>query len=166
MQGSIELQVNLPLDYPGVKPEVYASSSFLDRTQQTRLNEALTKFVDLQEIGEPCIYSLVDWIQDNLGIYLKESKKNAEKENSLKKKLVKEKDLTFKRYWVYSHHIYSNLKRKDIADEARENCLSGFCLAGKPGIICVEGAMDDCEYWWQKVIIYVISHKIFQRTNS
>ena len=141
----------LPHDYPQVSPEFYARSSSLDRIHQTKLNEALTKFVKDQELGEPSIYSLITWIQDNLEGYLKRSKQNVNKENALKKKRIEQKHSTFTRYWIYSHHIYSNLKRKDITNEARENNLSGFCLAGKPGIICVEGALEDCEYWWQKV---------------
>ncbi|XP_076653293.1 RWD domain-containing protein 2A isoform X2 [Halictus rubicundus] len=28
---------------------------------------------------------------------------------------------------------------------------NGFSMAGKPGVICVEGAYEDCEYYWQKI---------------
>ena len=47
-------------------------------------------------------------------------------------------DDQFARYWIYSHHIYSKIKRKDMLDMAREYDVTGFCLPGKPGIICIE----------------------------
>ncbi|XP_043267375.1 RWD domain-containing protein 2B [Venturia canescens] len=151
-EGSAELQVNLPFKYPEERPEIYVRSSCLDRIQQTRMNEDLKTFVDLQEIDEPCIYSLVTWTQDYFEGYVRNSQKRLKKNNGLTKKTEENRKMPiFARYWIYSHHIYSNLKRKDIADEAKENSLTGFCLAGKPGIICVEGAKDDCEYWWQKI---------------
>ena len=42
------------------------------------------------------------------------------------------------RYWVYSHHIYSKVKRKDLQGLSSDLCLTGFVLPGKPGVICVE----------------------------
>ena len=42
------------------------------------------------------------------------------------------------RYWIYSHHIYSKIKRRNILDMSREYDVTGFCQPGKPGIICVE----------------------------
>ena len=48
-------------------------------------------------------------------------------------------ELTFCRLWLYMHHIYSKTKRRDILDLAGQLNLTGFCLPGKPGIVCVEG---------------------------
>ena len=42
------------------------------------------------------------------------------------------------RYWVYSHHIYSKVKRKDLQGLASDLRLTGFVLPGKPGVIAVE----------------------------
>jgi hypothetical protein len=44
----------------------------------------------------------------------------------------------FSRYWIHSHHIYSKAKRRDLLALAQQYRLTGFCLPGKPGIICVE----------------------------
>ncbi|CAH2207867.1 jg24967 [Pararge aegeria aegeria] len=32
---------------------------------------------------------------------------------------------------------------------AKEYNLTGFCLPGKPGIICVEGTESECNEWWK-----------------
>ncbi|XP_077302744.1 RWD domain-containing protein 2B isoform X2 [Arctopsyche grandis] len=60
-------------------------------------------------------------------------------------------DKTYSRFWIYSHHIYSKTKRKDMLSLADEYRVTGFMLSGKPGIVCVEGDKDDCEHWWADV---------------
>lgn len=137
------------MEYPNTDPDVYVRSDRLDRNEQLKLNKALLKFMETQEKGEPVIYSIISWLQEAAENYLVEKishKKNSKPEN--------EKVKEFARYWVYSHHIYSKVKRREILDLAKECNLTGFCLAGKPGIICIEGDVEDCDYWWLKVRIF------------
>lgn len=59
------------------------------------------------------------------------------------------------------------VKRKDILDLSREFDLTGFCLPGKPGIICVEGMSRNTDDWWQKVsCILLLFLVIFQLLQS
>lgn len=37
------------------------------------------------------------------------------------------------RFWIYSHHIKSSIKRKLIVDLCKQLNLNGFMLIGKPG---------------------------------
>ncbi|XP_012224339.1 RWD domain-containing protein 2A [Linepithema humile] len=149
---NIELLVNLPTNYPKEQPEVYARSSRLDRTQQCLLNKELSIIVKTQEAGEPCIYTLISWLQDNAETYLKASTSNQAVGNDMSKNdTTDQTPVVFSRYWIYSHHIYSKFKRRDVANLAKENSITGFCLAGKPGIICMEGTLEDCDYCWQKI---------------
>lgn len=150
--GSIELLISLSSNYPKEKPEVYARSSFLSRTQQLLINQTLSDILEHQEENEPCIQVLILWLQDNGENFLTKSNKNLNKELITKNKNKNQKKSTsFTRFWIYSHHIYSKYKRKKIVDLAEENSLTGFCLAGKPGVICIEGAFEDCDYCWQKI---------------
>lgn len=152
---NIELLVNLPTNYPQEQPDVYARSSHLDRIQQCLLNKELSSILKAQEVGEPCIYTLISWLQDNAETYFEASAYNqaikcndtSKKENETETQTA----VTFSRYWIYSHHIYSKFKRRDVANLAKENSITGFCLAGKPGIICMEGNLEDCDYCWQKI---------------
>ncbi|XP_020292043.1 RWD domain-containing protein 2A [Pseudomyrmex gracilis] len=148
---SIELLVNLPTNYPKEHPEVYARSARLDRTQQCLLNQELSAIVKLQETEEPCVYTLISWLQDNAEIYLNAVNQSVKCKDSNKTDTRDQDTVIFSRYWIYSHHIYSKFKRRDVANLAKENSLTGFCLAGKPGIICMEGTLEDCEYCWQKI---------------
>ncbi|XP_017763638.1 PREDICTED: RWD domain-containing protein 2A [Eufriesea mexicana] len=150
--GSIELLISLPSSYPKEKPEIYARSSFLNRTQQLLLNQALNNILVHQEQNEPCIYTLIIWLQDNGEDYLVASNRIQDRKlNNRNKNKDQGKPTNFSRYWIYSHHIYSKIKRKKIIDLAEENSITGFCLIGKPGIICMEGAFEDCDYCWLKI---------------
>ncbi|XP_076653292.1 RWD domain-containing protein 2A isoform X1 [Halictus rubicundus] len=149
--GNIELLVSLSINYPREKPAVYAKSSLLHRTQQLLLNQALSDIVERQEENEPCIYILISWLQDNGEDYIAASNTIQGKESNGRCSNEQQKSTTFARYWIYSHHIYSKFKRKEVVNLAKENSLTGFSMAGKPGVICVEGAYEDCEYYWQKI---------------
>ncbi|XP_031830313.1 RWD domain-containing protein 2A isoform X1 [Nomia melanderi] len=149
--GTIELLVSLSNNYPKEKPEVYARSSLLHRTQQLLLNQALCDIVDHQEEGEPYIYTLISWLQDKGEDYIIASNAIQRKESNNGCKNEEQKSIIFARYWIYSHHIYNKFKRQEVINLAKENSLTGFSMAGKPGVICVEGAYEDCEYYWQKI---------------
>lgn len=146
--------MSLPTNYPQEQPEVYARASNLDRVQQCLLNKELSVIIKAQEPGEPCIYTLISWLQDNVEAYLKASTCNQEtnRNDSYKNNIRDQTNAVFSRYWIYSHHIYSKFKRRDVAELTKENSITGFCLAGKPGIICMEGTLEDCDYCWQRVI--------------
>lgn len=138
-----ELYVNLSYDYPNVTPKLFVRNHKLNRIQHTDINKNLNEFITAMERGEPCIFSAISWLQDNANNYLDVlvAPTGEDSNNSKNKKLV--------RYWIYSHHIYSKTKRREIIDLANHLKLSGFTLPGRPGIICIEGAHSDCEEWWQ-----------------
>lgn len=46
------------------------------------------------------------------------------------------------RQWLWSHHIYGKKKRRSMLEWCSELRLRGACLAGKPGLIVVEGDTD------------------------
>ncbi|XP_012268251.2 RWD domain-containing protein 2A isoform X1 [Athalia rosae] len=148
-KGNCQLYVTLPADYPTIKPEVYARSELFNRLEQSNFNKSLSHVAVSQENGQPCIYFLISWVQDNIEKYVNSS--NIKKNQKTPDNLEKEINLSFSRYWIYSHHIYSKIKRKEIIEIAKENNVTGFCLAGKPGIVCIEGDSRECEDWWQRI---------------
>jgi len=38
--------------------------------------------------------------------------------------------------------------KENILDLANDYNLTGFCMAGKPGIVCLEGILEVCEEVW------------------
>ena len=62
---------------------------------------------------------------------------------------------------IYSHHIISKIKRRDIRDLAKQYNLTGYVKIGWPGIIIVEGLENDCiafydvirRWAWQYLVV-------------
>ena len=77
LQLFLELFISLSSNYPKEKPEVYARSSFLSRTQQLLLNQSLSDILEHQEENEPCIQVLIMWLQDNGENFLIKSNKKS-----------------------------------------------------------------------------------------
>ncbi|NXD81327.1 RWD2A protein, partial [Halcyon senegalensis] len=142
----VELQVRLPHMYPHVAPQLFARSDALHRQQQSQLNTGLASHISSLASGEMCIYEAVQWVKDNSLPYLENSKTSSE--SASEEAVVKE---TLHRMWIYSHHIYRQELRKKIFDSAKKLNLTGFCLTGKPGVICVEGLQENCEEFWRVI---------------
>ncbi|XP_022920182.1 RWD domain-containing protein 2A [Onthophagus taurus] len=138
-----ELCINLPHEYPEIEPDVFVRNNKINRILHTKLNKDLNEYLS-KCVGEPCIFNAVSWLQEEGLNYFEEEEKVEEKEIKIREdKLI--------RYWIYSHHIYSKTKRKEILNLANDLGITGFCMAGKPGVICVEGFKGDCDEWWSRI---------------
>ncbi|XP_069707032.1 RWD domain-containing protein 2A [Phaenicophaeus curvirostris] len=142
----VELQVLLPHMYPHIAPQLFARSNTLHRQQQLQLNTGLASYISSLNSGELCIYEAVQWVKENTLPYLEDDKISSG--IAAKEVVVKE---TLHRMWIYSHHIYRQELRKKIFDCAKKLNLTGFCLTGKPGVICVEGLRENCEEFWRVI---------------
>ncbi|XP_053316060.1 RWD domain-containing protein 2A [Spea bombifrons] len=140
-----QMHVVLPHNYPETEPQLFVRSSALDRQQQNILNKCLGSYINSSDRGELCITNAVQWLQDNISSYVQTTKTEVESEK------MKTATDTFHRMWIYSHHIYRQELRKKILDCAKRLHLTGFCLTGKPGVICVEGVKDHCEEFWRDI---------------
>ncbi|XP_044865594.1 RWD domain-containing protein 2A isoform X2 [Mauremys mutica] len=142
----VDLHVSLPHSYPHSAPQLFARSNALDRQNQLQLNKHLTSHISSLDLGELCVCAAVQWVRDNSASYFQNS--NVSFETAPKEKAVK---IIFHRMWIYSHHIYRQELKKKIFDCAKQLNLTGFCLTGKPGIICVEGLKENCEEFWHVI---------------
>uniref|UniRef100_A0A8D8ZPI5 RWD domain-containing protein 2A n=1 Tax=Cacopsylla melanoneura TaxID=428564 RepID=A0A8D8ZPI5_9HEMI len=146
----LSICIHLPHGYPCTEPEVFVRSDQLNRKQETDFNSELNKMVVDHERNVICLYTVIDWIQDQIDRFCTEdTNKKTSDQQSTPKDLKKYE--TFTRYWIYSHHIYSKIKRKTMLDLSADLNITGFVLPGKPGIICIEGTSLDCEDWWYRI---------------
>lgn len=134
--------LSVSCSYPDTQPDVYVSSNELSRRSQDDLNSELKQFMTTSHSpGEVRLLSIVEWIRDNAGGFfpippsLSGAEPDPDKDNS--------PGLCFCRMWLYMHHIYSKTKRRNILAHADEFQLTGFCLPGKPGVVCVEGTLQN-----------------------
>jgi hypothetical protein len=132
--------------YPSVEQaEVYLKTDSSGREFQAELNRQLAEHLDTTLCGgELAVGVAVAWVQEREEVFTKYS-------DSLPSKASKSSNkdlLSFTRLWIYSHHIYSKTKRRDILGLASDHSLCGFSMPGKPGVICLEGYTRDCNEAW------------------
>lgn len=141
----LEVCVNLPSLYPKEEPDIYVRCNQLNRQQEKSLNSALSDFIKNCYQGDVCLYTAISWLQENIEIFtiktVNEDKQHEDQQAQHK----------FVRHWIFTHHIYNKKKRDDIIKKAKELKLNGFCVPGKPGVICVEGMDNDCNLWWKDI---------------
>lgn len=117
---------------------MYASANELKRSSQDELNSDLNVYIITLPPGEACLLQIVEWIRDNSATYFPVPCKNKPHPEP---NLDTSADSHFCRMWLYMHHIYSKTKRRNILSLSNELELTGFCLPGKPGVVCVEGTV-------------------------
>lgn len=138
-----------PSDYPNVLPEIAIRCPDLSRTQQAQLHSDLNTYLMDNCPGEVCMLSVVDWVRENAQLYIVKSSSTSLA--TMKESQSPQTKETFTRLWIYSHHIYNKIKRKNILEWSKELELTGFSMPGKPGIVCVEGPRTACEEFWARV---------------
>ncbi len=148
-QGKLEISCEYPLEYPQVSPNVFVRCDQMSRSSQKQFNDCVQEFVKTLECGELCINSVISWIQEHAEEY-KGTDDDKGTVDHLEPK-VKVKFTGVSRLWIYSHHIYRKELLRKIPESAKELDLTGFCLPGKPGIICVEGFKENCDEYWQRL---------------
>lgn len=142
----VQLNVQLNKSYPSSsRPDLFARSDGFDRLSQLQFNTALAKELDVLEQGDLVIGQIISWIQENASEFFVQCKKENIKQDCDK---TSEEDLLFTRLWIYSHHIYSKIKRRNILDLEKDFNLTGFSMPGKPGVICLEGSKRNTTEAW------------------
>ncbi|XP_035696967.1 RWD domain-containing protein 2A-like [Branchiostoma floridae] len=141
----VSIQCSFPHEYPEALPDISVWTSSMTRQSQSQLNLELSQYLQSLPRGELCVNSALEWVQDNASRFLESASpsKGTSPANVASR--------TFARYWIYSHHIQSKFKRRDLNEWAGKLGVTGFYLPGKPGIICVEGGRERCEEYWKWV---------------
>lgn len=158
----LEISINLPSFYPEEEPDIYVRCNQLNRQQETALNKDLSDFIKKNHFREQCLYTAISWLQENIEKYYIKFQSESESKVNFIEKPVSD---NFCRLWIYSHHIYNKKKREEIVKLAREYSLTGFCLPGKPGVVCLEGPEQYCKEWW-KIIKSMCWKKIVIRKTE
>ncbi|XP_005090780.1 RWD domain-containing protein 2B [Aplysia californica] len=145
----------LPHEYPFVKPQIFTRASDMSRERHKELREDLQKQLESLQEDELVVGMMVEWLQERLYQELPflgtNNKVKKTEVGSGSKKITDSGRDTITRLWVYSHHIYSKIKRRDIQEWGQELGLHGFSLPGKPGVICAEGFTCDVDEFWYRI---------------
>ena len=139
------VSILLPFDYPQKPPSttLCTKSSGWTRADLLDLNQRFENDLKdrIDSTHQECLFPALEWLHQEWRD-LVEVKKNKRRLLADQKCIKKSESITV-RTWIYFHHIYSSKKRALITTFASQAKVTGFCLAGKPGIVCVEGQQDQ-----------------------
>lgn len=159
LPSRFSFDMTIPLDVEGAEvlsPEIQISivvpltTTDSDITEPPPLTYSLRQPVwmsraELAELGSGMpagdVLGAFDYIQENAPRYLRNASKSQTKESSRA-----EKDAgPLIRVWFYFPSLSTREKRKDLVSYTTAYDLTGFVLAGKPGVLCLEGSSGNID---------------------
>jgi len=152
----IELSVTFPQFYPLLEQPIFTiRTASLTRQQETVIKSSIKEFIKSDDVckDETYVYQVITWLEGKIDEIIGQPAKNDLEDDE------KNKTESMERHWIWSHHIYSKIKRQNIMKLTRNNDISGFMWPGKPGVICLEGTMSNVKdvsreiksWQWQKI---------------
>ncbi|RHZ86230.1 hypothetical protein Glove_53g10 [Diversispora epigaea] len=156
------LNVFLPERYPEINPECYFSSDKANRQFWTLVNEEIETNLKERKKGECCIFDLYQHIKSFLQFNLNfnnDLDNNNDNDNNDKNSV--KKIILICRILIWTHHLLSLEKRKNICQWAEELEIWGYSKPGYPGIIIAEGLYDNVQEYvsrlknlrWQAITV-------------
>ena len=144
-QCKLGISISLPSGYPNVHPNVSVASNSMSRKSQSSFNKCLLEHIIKLPTEEIMILEVINWIQENSSKFF-----DLSKESTPEKKKLKTIEKIY-HMWLFMHHIYNKEKRKNIINWANELELTGFSLPGKPGVVYVEGLLQNVEEYFERL---------------
>jgi hypothetical protein len=136
---SLQLSLTVPLEYegdlemdpPAIKARLQ-QPAWMSRAQVAQLN---------MDLPEEDVLTIIEHVKEAALEYSAQSNQVPTEANGLF-----DKNAPLVRAWFYFPSISTRAKRDDLINFAPTYGLTGFLMAGKPGILCLEGgsiAIDD-----------------------
>lgn len=153
-QKSLQVEIRLPLVQKmegrrlGLK-----QPDWLSRGQLVSLEQSLPEEVTGSDALIDNVFALLNYLQQAVPLLLAEAPSLAKK--------IKDSGLTIEgdevgmdRVWFWFPSLSTKEKRNDIVNNAPRYRLTGFVLAGKPGILCLEGTSSNIDGYmaWIKAV--------------
>ncbi|GMS87509.1 hypothetical protein PENTCL1PPCAC_9684, partial [Pristionchus entomophagus] len=148
----VELFVTIPALYPLLQhPEIRLSADS-EQFEVTELNAHLRAWLCKQELGYPMISQLIEEVREVLYSFPSRRRASDGAGSTGSGDTVKsEYDDKLARYWIFSHHMYSQAKRHEVVKHAKVAGLCGFSTPGKPAVIVVEGDARLVHGYWSYI---------------
>ena len=169
---TIQLSMQLPNLYPNDEA-LFVDASVIDSNASTSsalkaAYNALPAFtascrsVASQNIGEESIFLVMShseqWIEEEWPKFCKgddtqstPTESNSPDVSTKQKNLHTNQRSMLGRRLIYSHHIISKIKRRDIKRLASDLSLTGYMKVGWPGILIIEGMEEDCIRFYDEI---------------
>ena len=146
----IKVYCSFSRDYPiSAIPKVRVICDGASNSSHINFDNELSEYIHSTAMGEQCMVEIMQWIQENVQRYIQINGQCSKPTKPIMDPTASVP--TFSRIWIYSHHIYSTVKRKNILNWAEELKLTGFSLPGKPGVICAEGNTESVDEYYSRL---------------
>ena len=145
-----KVHCSFPRNYPlSANPRVRVICDGASNSSHINFDTKLAEYISCIAVGEQCMIDIIQWIQENIQKYIQINSQHSKPAKQVSESAIT--DSTLSRIWIYSHHIYSIIKRKNILNWAEELKLTGFSLPGKPGIIHAEGSISCVDEFYSRL---------------
>lgn len=138
--GDLELDIIFPLS--SSSEAVDAPPAMVKLRQGAWMSKADTAAINESLIPDDDLFSTIESVKEAASSHLKAIQAQATPAAAT----TRAESAEIARVWFYFPSISTRSKRDDLVNEAPGYGLTGFLLAGKPGILCLEGgsqAVDD-----------------------
>ncbi|KAK4700389.1 hypothetical protein P7C70_g5858, partial [Phenoliferia sp. Uapishka_3] len=142
----LSITISLPLTTADPLPTfTLHQPSWLSRTAHTTFTDDLTTHLsesdDSEQDGTSYILDALEWIRDTGAQLWEEAEIARLAEDKVREQGIngKKEEGLLVRVWFWLPSLSTREKRDDIVKWAPEYGLTGFVLAGKPALLCVEG---------------------------
>ncbi|CEJ82978.1 hypothetical protein VHEMI03014 [[Torrubiella] hemipterigena] len=137
----VKLEMAFPLRYIGDDEPVEPPPAKIRLQQAAWMSKADTVALATQIPQDQDLFSAIETINEIISAY-----EPPQNQTSISSSQPLTQDSSLARVWFYFPSISTRSKRDDLVNQAPSYQLTGFLLAGKPGILCLEGgsqAVDD-----------------------
>ena len=150
VKTATKMYCTFPGNYPlSANPRVRVICDGASNSSHINFDTKLAEYISCIAVGEQCMIDIIQWIQENIQKYIQMNYQYSKPAKQVTELVTT--DSTLSRIWIYSHHIYSIIKRKNILNWAEELKLTGFSLPGKPGIIHAEGSISCVDEFYSRL---------------
>ncbi|KAL8292451.1 hypothetical protein RQP46_001063 [Phenoliferia psychrophenolica] len=153
---SLRLTVSLPLSHPQSPPHLTLHQpTWLSRTAHHSFAAALAaSLTSAEEDSTSFILDAIEWVRDKgsrLWEQTQEEKGERERLAASERDKASLGEGALVRVWFWLPSLSTREKRDNIVDWAPEYRLTGFVLAGKPALLCVEGTEGNIDSYMNDI---------------
>jgi hypothetical protein len=137
-----ELSLNFPISYVGTDDPIEAPTPTVRLKQPPWMSKADVLAVNsgLSSAVELDLFASIDFVREAVTEHMERSI------DEVTQALASSRNIDpLVRVWFYFPSISTRSKRDDLINHAPRYSLTGFLLAGKPGILCLEGASQSID---------------------
>lgn len=136
----LQLELSVPISYTGDLVPDEVPSTKLRIRQPSWLSRASTMQLNADILNHDDLFSTIVSVQETAANILQAQDSSDKQDHTV---VVIPKTLV--RAWFYFPSISTRTKRLDLITHAPSYSLTGFLFAGKPGLLCLEGASTDID---------------------